>query len=205
MAGRFEHGEFQRAQLHGVALLIGVGVDEVAVAHVAGIVAVRRVDVDRDGGQRAVQRLQGACVVKMRVRQQDQADFPACLLHAQQDLLRGRAGVDHGAKAALPVGDEIAVRAERPERKRENVHKKLLFKACRRLWRRRTGDHTEPRRRKRAAALFYTKTRLKSSMLSGLNCARMRYLPCWATAQLRHLPFLAQFILRNLLKISNRF
>ena len=52
---------------------------------------------------------------------------------------------------------------------------------------------------------YNTKTRLKSSMLSGLNCARMRYLPCWATAQLRHLPFLAQFILRNLLKISNRF
>ena len=55
------------------------------------------------------------------------------------------------------------------------------------------------------SSLLDTKICLKSSILTGLNCARMRYLPCWAPAQLRHLPFLAQFILGNLLKISNRF
>ena len=38
--------------------------------------------------------------------------------------------------------------------------------------------------------------------LSGLNGARKRYLPYWASAQQRHLPFLSQFILGNLSKLS---
>ena len=38
---------------------------------------------------------------------------------------------------------------------------------------------------------------VKSLILSGLDCVRMRYLPCWASAQNRHLPFLAQSIRGN--------
>ena len=47
------------------------------------------------------------------------------------------------------------------------------------------------------SAKFDTISWWKSLLLSGLNSARMRYLPCWATAQRRHLPFLAQSILGN--------
>ena len=118
--------ELQRRQRNFVAVEEGVGIDEVAVAHVQRLVGVLRADVNRHVRILRMQLAKCTRVIEVRVRQQNQARRQTAFFQAVENALRLRAGVYERARAGCVLKDHVAVGLQRSQRQSDNIHMEFL-------------------------------------------------------------------------------